>query len=152
MRKKTSRALLAKTNLYAAFLFLASIAFLQLLLEILRVPSYIFPKPTEIAGVLFSPPPSLLVDLGATIYEIVIGFIIALILGIGLAVLISSSDFLSRLLYPYILTLHLIPKVAIAPLLVIWFGFGYEPKIVLTFLIAFFPIFIDTLAGFSSLQ
>jgi NitT/TauT family transport system permease protein len=140
------------TTIYAVVLFVAFIGVLQAYLEVTRTPSYIFPTPSEIFIALIHPPANLLQNVDTTLYEIGAGFVLALILGAGLAILVSLSDLLRRVLYPYILILQIVPKVAIAPLLVIWFGFGSEPKIVLTFLIAFFPIFVDTLAGLNSLK
>ena len=88
----------------------------------------------------------------ATSYETLAGFIVAALLGIGLAVLCGLWELPRRALYPYIITLQVTPRIAIAPILIAWLGFGYSPKIVLAATIAFFPIFINALTGIISVD
>lgn len=82
-----------------------------------------------------------------TLTEVVIGFLLAVTGGILLAVALSYSRFLNALLYPPLILLHSIPKAAVAPLLLVWFGFGIEHKVALSFLVAFFPIVIALSSG-----
>lgn len=83
---------------------------------------------------------------------VVAGFLVATVVGIPLAILIVVSNTLSRLLYPPTVAIQAIPKIALAPLFVVWFGFGTMPKIAVAFLISFFPIMIDTIAGLRSID
>ena len=78
------------------------------------------------------------------------GFVLAVVIGVALAVLIVEIKFLDNTLYAFILALNTVPKVAIAPLFVIWLGTGSSPKIAIAFLIAFFAIVIDTVLGLKS--
>jgi NitT/TauT family transport system permease protein len=87
-----------------------------------------------------------------TLIETLAGFVIGSLAGILLGTLIALSQLMNRILYPYIIVLQVIPKVAIAPLLVIWLGYGIESKIVMAVLISFFPLLVNTIAGLQSIQ
>jgi NitT/TauT family transport system permease protein len=80
------------------------------------------------------------------------GFVLSVVIGIPLATVIVFSRFAERMLYPPMIASQAIPKVAIAPLFVVWMGFGVMPKIWIAFLIAFFPVVIDTVVGLRSVQ
>lgn len=82
-----------------------------------------------------------------TLSEILLGFGLAAAIGIGLALLIVYSTTLEKVLLPLIVFTEVLPKIAVAPLLLIWVGYGTEPKILIAFLIAFFPIVVATAAG-----
>ncbi len=82
-----------------------------------------------------------------TLVEVVLGFTMALVLGAGIGLIIASSRILGDAVYPAMVAAQIMPKVAIAPLLVVWFGFGIEPKLIMTALIAFFPIVINTIVA-----
>lgn len=90
--------------------------------------------------------------LGITLTEIVAGFLLGAIAALALGCLISQFRIVDRLVYPYIVAFQAVPKVAIAPLLVIWFGFGISSKIVMTAIIAFFPILVNTTVGLKNVE
>ena len=83
---------------------------------------------------------------------ILAGFVSAAVVAIPLAMLIVMSPVLGKLLYPPIVATQAIPKIALAPLFIVWFGFGMMPKVTVAFLIAFFPIMIDTIVGLRSID
>src|SRR4029077_12604985 len=83
---------------------------------------------------------------------IIIGFGVAVLVGIPAATLMIYSEWFRRSVYPILLTAQVLPKVALAPLFIVWFGFGLLPKVLMTFLISFFPIVIDTLTGLNSVR
>jgi NitT/TauT family transport system permease protein len=85
--------------------------------------------------------------IGTTLGEILLGFLAGSALGIGLGALVAQSALLRRVLNPYIIASQAMPKLALAPIFVVWFGFGLTPKVVITALIAFFPLFENTLTG-----
>jgi NitT/TauT family transport system permease protein len=87
-----------------------------------------------------------------TTREALIGFGASIVIGIPLAVLLTSSDVIRNSLYPLLVTTQVVPKVALAPLFVVWFGFGWFPKALLVFLIAFFPVVINSVIGFGSVE
>src|SRR5690606_34238215 len=87
-----------------------------------------------------------------TTYETVIGFGLAVVIGVASAVIMVYSTTVERTLYPILLFAQVIPKIAIAPLFVVWLGFGMGPKIVVAVLIAFFPVVISMVAGLKAVD
>ena len=85
-----------------------------------------------------------------TVTEIVCGFAAGAMVGIALGAVIALVPMIEEIIWPYIITLQTIPKVAVVPLLIIWFGFGIESKILIVALICFFPILVNAVAGFKS--
>lgn len=116
------------------------------------VPAYLVPSPTAVWDTLIEDRALLARNTWVTTYETLIGFVLAGLLGLLTAVLIVYSKTLEKALYPVILFAQVIPKIAIAPILVVWFGFGPEPKIILAVLIAFFPVVISSVAGLRSVD
>ena len=116
------------------------------------MPAFVLPAPSDVAMRVIDDllSPATRQDCLYTLTEIIAGFIGALILGIGLGAAIALVPLIDRVLSPYIVALQTIPKVAIAPILIIWFGFGIESKIVIVALIDFFPILVNAVAGFRS--
>jgi NitT/TauT family transport system permease protein len=87
-----------------------------------------------------------------TLQETVVGFLLAAVIGVVVAVLLVYSPTAEKSLYPLILFAQVIPKIAIAPILVVWFGFGLTPKVILAVLIAFFPVVVSAVAGLRSVD
>lgn len=124
----------------------------ELALPLFKVAPYILPKPSAIVVELFRSSDSLWGHTIVTLREILIGFAAGSAIGIFLAVVIAQSQVLERSLYPIIVFLHTVPKLAIAPIFVIWFGFGMLPKVVLVIVISFFPITVNTIYGLTSVD
>jgi NitT/TauT family transport system permease protein len=124
----------------------------ELVITGFNIPSFVLPAPSAIINELINPLPgfSWAFHTYITLYESLLGFAIGILLGVGLAIALTSSDLVSNIIYPYIIALQVVPKVAFAPILLVWFGFGAEPKIMIAFLIAFFPMVINTAAGLLS--
>lgn len=112
-----------------------------------RVPQYLLPQPSVILQHIVLDLSILLPHIWVTLYETVLGFILACAVGVVLAIGIAHSEFLRNGFYPILVFLQTTPKIAVAPLFIIWFGFGFLPKIVLSFLICFFPIVINMALG-----
>ncbi len=87
-----------------------------------------------------------------TLREIVIGFAITVVLSIPLGLLIALSLVARRIAYPVLVFIQLVPKIAIAPLFLVWFGFGIQSKVLLTVLLTFFPLLLASIAGFQALD
>ena len=85
-----------------------------------------------------------------TLGEVLAGYLLAIAVGIPLAALLAQFRIIENALYPLLIASQTIPKIAIAPILVVWFGFGLVPKMLVAFLICFFPIVVDTLIGLRS--
>ncbi|MBL8664469.1 MAG: ABC transporter permease [Candidatus Odyssella sp.] len=107
----------------------------------------ILPAPSAVAKVMLAEAPKFLVHAWTTSIEVVVGFVLATALGAALGVVIALSRPAGAAIYPLIIAAQVMPKVAIAPLLIIWLGFDLGPKIALTTLIAFFPIVVNTVVG-----
>lgn len=116
------------------------------------IPSYILPPPSEIVAEIFKLFPRLLFHTKVTLIEILIGFLLGILSGLGLAVATIYSKFFEKVIYPTAIFTQTVPKIAIAPLFILWFGFGYLPKIVITALICLFPIFINAVIGLRSID
>ncbi|GAA1489881.1 ABC transporter permease [Brachybacterium sacelli] len=116
------------------------------------VQPYILPSPGDTFGNLVEFSPYFLQHTWITTYETILGFVIAVVLGELIAVLMVRSRNLQMTVYPIILVAQVIPKIAIAPLFVVWLGFGMSPKVTVAVLMAFFPIVISGLAGLKSVD
>jgi NitT/TauT family transport system permease protein len=116
------------------------------------MPRYLVPSPGEVAETMVEESGLLLEHTWITTYETVAGFVLASSLGLLTAVLIVYSRTFEKSFYPIILFSQVIPKIAIAPILIVWFGFGPEPKVILAVLIAFFPVVISGVAGLRSID
>jgi NitT/TauT family transport system permease protein len=111
------------------------------------VPKYLLPSPAQVGEVLTGEWRMLARHSAVTLYETVLGFMLAVVLGLVTAVAIAYSRTVDKAIYPLVLVAQVIPKIAIAPLLVVWLGVGLSPKIVLAVLISFFPIVVAGVAG-----
>jgi NitT/TauT family transport system permease protein len=116
------------------------------------VPAYLIPAPGAVWETMVDDWAMLLEHTWVTTLETIIGFLLATVIGVATAVMLVYSRTAEKALYPLILFAQVIPKIAIAPILVVWFGFGLTPKIVLAVLIAFFPIVVSAVAGLRSVD
>jgi NitT/TauT family transport system permease protein len=117
---------------------------------VFSIESYLLPTPWEVVVKFFDQPGVLLSETGTSLLETIEGFLLAIVIGVPIALVIVRSVILERLVYPLLLMVNSIPKVAIAPLLVVWMGFGQWPKVVMVLLMCFFPIVISTAQGMKS--
>jgi NitT/TauT family transport system permease protein len=115
-----------------------------------NIPSWLLPAPSAIAEALSGWWLELIQHSLVTLYETLVGFALAIAVGIPLAVAVVYSPLLQKTIYPILLALQSVPKVAIAPLLALWIGFGALPKILVVFLVCFFPIIVATATGLTS--
>jgi NitT/TauT family transport system permease protein len=124
----------------------------ETLVRAFQVPEYLLPTPSGVAGAMWAEWPYLALHTGVTLYEILWGFALAGVAGVALAMLIVAAPPFERAVYPLLVASQSVPKIAIAPLLIFWAGLGVFPKILVAFLIAFFPIVIDTVVGLRSVE
>ncbi len=124
----------------------------SLISNALNIQDFLVPAPSDIARSLWEDR-SLLVSNGwVTLEEVLLGFAIAAVVGVGFAILIHLSELARRAVYPLLIGSQTIPIVILAPILVVWFGFGLTPKLVIVALICFFPITVNTLDGLRSID
>jgi ABC-type nitrate/sulfonate/bicarbonate transport system permease component len=115
-------------------------------------PEYLLPAPSAILYRVLSDWPILVKHSMVTLTEIAIGFLVGGFCGVLLAVLITHNRFAERVVMPLALLLQTTPKLAIAPLFLIWFGYGMLPKVIMTILMCVFPVLINTAAGLRSVD
>jgi NitT/TauT family transport system permease protein len=120
--------------------------------RILKVPPYLMPPPSAVFWVFVSEFQRLLYHGWVTTYEMLAGYALAVAVAVPLAIAITSSERFDRFITPQMLFFQVVPKVAIAPLFLVWFGVGATPKILVAFLISFFPIVIDAAVGLRSMS
>jgi len=119
---------------------IATLAVWELLTRIFHIPGFILPSPSAIFVEAVTRYPLYLYHSWITFYEMVVGFLLAAAVGVSLAVVIVYSRIIRNMIYPQIVVLQIVPKVAIAPLLLIWAGYGLTSKVLLALLVSFFPI------------
>lgn len=124
----------------------------ELVIRLFNVPTFVLPAPTAIFASLVSHWKPLLVAAKATSLEVLFGFVLSAIVGIAVALVIVRFERFGRALYPLIVLFQNVPKVALAPIFILWFGYDLAPKILLIVVIAFFPVTIDMLAGLQSVE
>ena len=117
-----------------------------------NVPTYIFPAPSAVAGRLFGDAGYFAVHGAVTVLEAAAGFVVGSAIAVALGVAMSYSRAAERTLLPIALLVKVTPVVAVAPLFVIWFGFGSGPKVLIAALITFFPVMVNTLIGLRSVS
>ncbi len=139
-------------NLIPIVFFLGLIAIWEIVCDLSGIEGYILPSPRNIVIAFFSQFTIVWPHLLVTVKEASFGFLLAVLLGILAAVIMDLSPLFKKAVYPLIVVSQTIPIIAIAPLFVIWFGFGMLPKIAVVVLVCFFPIAINLLDGFMSVD
>lgn len=124
----------------------------ELLTIWLKIPKWLLPAPTAITRELVENFGPVWQHSLVTLYESLAGFGLSVLIGVPLAIAIVWAAYLRNTLYPILLLFQSIPKTAIAPLIIIWFGHGATSKVVVAFLVAFFPIVVDTVTGLVSVE
>jgi NitT/TauT family transport system permease protein len=131
---------------------IALVAAWELLCRALNIPVFLIPAPSQVAWRLYEKRDLYLIHTWTTLYETTAGFLLAVVFGILCAAVIVVIPKLRDIVMPLLLVAQLVPKVAIAPLLLIWFGYGLFPKVLVAFLVAFFPIVVNGASGLASVQ
>jgi NitT/TauT family transport system permease protein len=131
---------------------LAVIALWQVLVDTFQVPNFILPSPLAALGTLASAKYAWASNLAVTAAEILGGFALGALVGVALAVTFSWSPLVSLMLLPLFVTLNMIPKVALGPLVIVWFSYGILANILIAFSICFFPILLTTARGLSEVE
>ncbi len=141
-----------ENNLY----FLATLIFLVVLTEIIvkvnDIPKYILLAPSKVLKTMWESRALLLHHSLITIYEAIVGFVISVILAFVIGASIYNKKRLKAIIYPFLLISQTIPLIAIAPIILIWLGFGIMPKIVIVVIICVFPMLVSFLDGLASVD
>ena len=132
--------------------FVAMVLFWEGAVRLLRVPEWLVPTPLQIGGVILDKNATMLFHTLVTLQETVLGFTLALVVGVFFGIGIIHLPILRDTLYPVLIMFNSFPKIAIAPLFVIWIGVGIESKIANAFLLALFPIVINAILGLTDME
>ena len=152
-RPKLQRRLLwIGWNLLPPLTFVAIVVLWSLSVSFFRIPAYLLPGPAAVFARLFSDAGMLWENAVVTLTEIIVGFGLTFLTALPLGLAIALSPLARQVLYPPIMLLQLVPKIAVAPLFLVWLGFGIESKVLLTVLMTFFPLLISSASGFSILD
>jgi len=129
---------------------LASIGSLEFLVRVGALPSFLVPAPSEVLGALVDDRAEFAGAAASTGGAAFLGLVLSFLVGTAIAVLLSVSDFLRRAFLPYAVFFQTVPIIAVAPILVIWFGFGLPTVVASAFIVSLFPIVASTLLGLQS--
>lgn len=124
----------------------------QLICVVFKVSDFIFPSPLSIARATVEHHALILMHAWSTFYVTVIGFAIAIVVGVLLGFLMGSSRLAYNAMYPLMTAFNALPKAAFVPILVVWFGIGFGPAVLTAFLISFFPIMVNIATGLATLE
>jgi NitT/TauT family transport system permease protein len=117
-----------------------------------EIPQYLLPTPQSVLPSLAANWPDLWANTQITVTEVLLGFGVSVVFAIPMGAAIALSATTRQVAYPLLVFIQLIPKIAIAPLFVVWFGFGLQSKVFLTTLLTFFPLLLASIAGFQTLD
>jgi NitT/TauT family transport system permease protein len=137
---------------YPALVVVASLVLWEAVTRLIAIPAYILPPPSQIVAVMIEKMPLILRHGWVSTTEIVLGFLLSVVVGIPLALATFLWPAFARSVYPLLVSSQAVPKMAVAPLFIVWFGFGLMPKVFIAFLIAFFPIVINTVVGLAAIE
>ena len=124
----------------------------DLAIRLFRIPPYLIPAPEAVVKQLVAEWPKLWRETLVTTYATLGGFALSIAFGIPMALLIAYSRTVESFVYPLLVFSQSVPKIAIAPLFVVWFGFGIIPKVICAFMLGFFPVVVSTVMGFKSVD
>lgn len=133
--------------LYPLVGFAVIVILWQAYVDLAHVSKIVLPSPTDIMQASWQRSDLLLRETVPTMLESLYGFALAVAIGIPLAVCVANSRILNLTLYPILIATQSVPKVAVAPIILVWFGLGMQSKLAIAFLVAFFPIVVDTATG-----
>ena len=122
----------------------------EVAVRVTGIKEYLLPPPSRIWSEFWKRHTVVSGGAWVTTQEILAGYALAVVVSVPLALAVAYSRFMEHAVYPVIVFLQIVPKIAIAPLFIIWFGFGFMPKLLLVFLLSFFPIVVASIAGFKS--
>jgi NitT/TauT family transport system permease protein len=138
--------------IYPIVALLAALALWEVGTHAFGVPPYILPPPSTVAVVMWDKAGLLIAHGWTSSVEILLGYLLSIAVGIPLALATFLWPAFARSVYPLLVSSQAVPKMAVAPLFIVWFGFGLLPKVLIAFLIAFFPIVVSTVVGLAAIE
>jgi NitT/TauT family transport system permease protein len=142
----------ARNSLHVSASLIGALLVWEIVVRLFSVPEYILPAPSVVLVQLSKNLHIIAPAAFATLQPMMLGFVVAAVLGVAMALLVVYSKTFEAVFYPLLVVLQIIPKIAIAPLFIIWVGFGLPSKVVLVFLLSFFPIVVNAISAFKSIE
>jgi len=139
-----------RKRLGAMVIFMLLFLVWEFAVRLFGIKEYLLPPPSKVWTEFWKRHEIVMAGAWVTTQEMLAGYALAVVVSIPLAMWIAWSRFMEQSVYPVIVFLQIIPKIAVAPLFIIWFGFGFTPKLLVVFLLCFFPIVVASIAGFKS--
>lgn len=132
--------------------FLVFIGLWETAVAVLEVPDFILPAPSAIAVSLYRGMVSgiFIQNFLVTAFQTISGFLLAAVIGTAIGALVAQFSIVERVVYPWLVALQALPKIAIAPLIIIWAGYGISSKVIIVSLVAIFPVIVNTIMGLKS--
>jgi len=152
MRRNWWRRVLLSAWMRPILLIVILLVLWDLAIRAFRIPPYLIPAPEAVVKQLYLEWPKLWREALVTTYATLGGFALSIAFGIPMALLIAYSRTIESFVYPLLVFSQSVPKIAIAPLFVVWFGFGMFPKVLSAFLLGFFPVVVSAVQGFKSVE
>ena len=131
---------------------LSLIAIWELIIKVFKIEKYIMPAPSDVVKALYINFEAMIPHIMATLYESIVGFIIAILLALVLSIIMDLLPIVKKAIYPVFIISQTVPIIALAPLFIIWFGFGALPKIIVVVIVCFFPIVISISDGLEAVD
>jgi NitT/TauT family transport system permease protein len=139
-------------NLLPPLTFIVIVAMWAAAVPIFKIPAYLLPGPGSVFSRVVTDAPMLWNHSVVTLTEILLGFGLTVLTAIPLGLVIALSPLAKQIGYPPLMLMQLVPKIAVAPLFLVWLGFGIESKVLLTVLMTFFPLLLASISGFQILD
>ena len=139
-------------NLLPPLTFVAIVGLWAAVIAIFKIPAYLLPGPGGVFSRIVTDGPMLWAHSVVTLTEILLGFGLTVVTAIPLGLVIALSRLAKQVVYPPLMLMQLVPKIAVAPLFLVWLGFGMESKVFLTVLMTFFPLLLASISGFQILD
>jgi NitT/TauT family transport system permease protein len=139
-------------NLLPPLTFIIIVAMWAAAVPIFKIPAYLLPGPGSVFSRVVTDAPMLWNHSVVTLTEILLGFGLTVLTAIPLGLVIALSPLAKQIGYPPLMLMQLVPKIAVAPLFLVWLGFGIESKVLLTVLMTFFPLLLASISGFQILD
>src|SRR5262245_35502943 len=134
--------------------FVLFVALWEWVVRAWNVPNFLVPAPSTVAGALARGVRTglYLTNFWITLFEALVGFVIAAVAGVVLGAIIAQFQLVEKTFYPYLVALQTLPKIAVAPLIIVWFGFGISSKVVIAAMVAFFPVLVNVIVGLKTVD
>ena len=155
LRERIGKRLRELAAPYHVFPLLAIILFFvvwEIVCRVFSVPVFILPKPSEFLGVLITKWPAILPNAVQTLYTTIVGFALGVLVGAAIGACIGLSRFVYRVTYPLLIGFYSVPKIAVVPILVIWFGIGTIPAILTAAIMCLFPVVVNVATGLATTE